>query len=114
MKKPKIIIISLIVLSTLKYFWFLPKFPFDADQEYLALKSDEILNGKLTLLGAPTSIGGMFIGPLFSYFVAAVMFLFKDNPLVVNGLSAFWATLIIIALFFVGPYTPPPILAIHT
>lgn len=76
--------------------------PFDADQEYLALKSDEILAGKLTLLGAPTSIGGMFIGPLYSYFVAAVMFIFKGNPLVINGLSAFWAALTIIALFFVG------------
>ena len=90
------------VLAAAKYFWFLPQLPFDADQEYLALKSDEILNGKLTLLGAPTSIGGMFIGPLYSYFVAAVMFIFKGNPLVINGLSAFWATLTVIALFFVG------------
>ncbi len=101
MKKNTTIVV-IIILSALKYFWFLPRLPFDADQEYLALKSDEILGGKLTLLGAPTSIGGMFIGPLYSYFVAAVMFIFKGNPLAINGLSAFWAALTIIALFFVG------------
>lgn len=102
MKKYFLTVIILTILAALKYFWFLPQMPFDADQEYLAVKSDEILSGKLTLLGAPTSIGGMFIGPLYSYFVAAVMFVFKGNPLVINGLSAFWAGLTIIALFFVG------------
>lgn len=100
--KNKPIIVILIILAVVKYFWFLPQSPFEADQEYLALKADEILNGKLTLLGAPTSIGGMFIGPLYSYFVAAVMFIFRGNPLVINGLSALWASLTIIALFIIG------------
>lgn len=102
MKKQYLTVAIIITLACLKYFWFLPKFPFDADQEYLAVKSDEILSGKLTLLGAPTSIGGMFIGPLYSYFVAAVMLIFKGNPQVINGLSALWASLTIIALFIIG------------
>ncbi len=100
--KKNILIFILVILAALKYFWFLPRLPFDADQEYLAQKSAEILSGKLTLLGAPTSIGGMFIGPLYSYFAAAAMFIFKGNPLTINGLSAFWAVLTIIALYLVG------------
>lgn len=92
----------LVGISAIKYFWFLPVSPFEADQEYLALSGREILKGNLTLLGAPTSVGGMFIAPLYNYLIAGLLVVFRGNPLVVNGLSDFWMTLTIPALYLIG------------
>lgn len=101
--KPSIIIISLLlILSAIKYFRFLPRSPFEADQEYLAVSADSILKGKLTLIGAPTSVGGMFIGPLYNYLIAIFMWVFHGNPLVINGLSSVWAVATIVLIYLVG------------
>lgn len=87
------------ILAVIKYFRYLPTSLFDADQEYLALSAQSILGGKLTLLGAPTSVGGMFIGPLYNYLIAFFLWLFRGSPFVINGLSFFWAVLAIPAIY---------------
>lgn len=91
-----------LILGLLKYFYHLPSSMFEADQEYLALSGKAILNGDFTLIGAPTSVGGMFIGPLYNYLVAGALWLFRGNPLVINGLSAFFLALSIPAFYLVG------------
>ena len=102
MKTKYIILLAIFFLAVVKYFRFLSVSPFEADQEYLALSADEILHGKLTLIGAPTSVGGMFISPLYNYLVAFLMFVFKGSPLVINTLSSIWAVATIMALYCVG------------
>lgn len=102
-------VLAFTVAAALKYFRYLPVSMFEADQEYLALAGKSILNGKLTLIGAQTSTGGMFIGPLYNYLVAAVLGIFRSNPLVINGLSFFWMTLTIPALYLVGRKLISPI-----
>lgn len=95
-------IFILFFLGLLKSYWLLPRSMFEADQEYLALSGRAILNKQFTLIGAPTSVGGMFIGPLYNYLVAGALWIFRGNPLVINGLSDFWVAAIIPVLYIVG------------
>ncbi len=39
-----------------------------------------ILQGKLTLLGPTSSVGGFFLGPIYYYFMTPFLFLFNYNP----------------------------------
>lgn len=102
MENLSLVTLILFLLGLIKYFYHLPSFMFEADQEYLALSGKTILNGDFTLIGAPTSVGGMFIGPLYNYLVAGALWLFRGNPLAVNGLSAFFLALSIPAFYLVG------------
>lgn len=102
MRRPFFVATILLVFALFKNFWFLPTSMFEADQEYLALSGRSILQGNFTLIGAPTSVGGMFIGPLYSYVTAVDLQIFRWNPLVVNGLSALLGGLLIPALYLVG------------
>jgi len=41
---------------------------------------NNILHGKLTLLGPTASVGGFFLGPIYYYFMAPFLLIFKYNP----------------------------------
>ncbi len=67
---------------------------FDADQEFFARQYVEIfLQHKPTLIGIQTSVGGMFVGPLYTYLTAAIYYLFGGHP---KGMQIF--TLILASL----------------
>lgn len=66
-------------------------FAFDADQEFYANQYLKIVKEqKMTLLGIETSVGGMFVGPLYTYASTFIYFLSKGSPL-----GIFWVTLVI-------------------
>lgn len=90
------------LLALAKYYSHLTSTLFEADQEYLALSGKAILDGHLTLIGAPTSVGNMFIGPFYNYLTAFFLWVFKGNPLVISGLSFFWISLSIPAIYLIG------------
>lgn len=71
-KKEKVFLIVLLILSFLRFFYKIQeRAMFEYDQEFLILEAKKIIiDRKITLIGAPTSIGGMFIAPLYSYLVA--------------------------------------------
>lgn len=73
----------LFILSLFLYFYRCQKmFAFDADQEFYANQYVQIVLGhKLTFLGIETSIGGMFVGPLYTYLNALIYWLFQGNPI---------------------------------
>lgn len=103
--KPKIVraVIFLLLLSIIKYFFrFYRLAYFEHDQEYLAAQAKMILVDKhLTLIGAPTSVGGMFIGPAYNYFMAFIFWLTSFNPYSVAFVGNLWAVATIIAIFLV-------------
>lgn len=58
-------------------------------QDYMTFLGDEgrdvlvvynILHGHLTLLGPTSSVGGFFLGPIYYYFMAPFLWVFKYNP----------------------------------
>lgn len=67
---------------------------FDADQEYYANQYLQIAKEhKLTLLGIETSVGGMFVGPAYTYISSFVYWLSAGDPL-----GMFWTTLVFASL----------------
>ena len=86
-----------VILAAYFRFHHLPqRTVFDADQEEIAYKAQEILSGDPALLGPKTSVGGFSIGPLFAYLWAAVGIFFSQSPL--SG--AYLSSLIGIATLF--------------
>lgn len=103
--KTDILYASLVtVLAATKYLYqALVLNPFEIDQEFLSLEAWNFLKeGKPTLIGAHTSVGGMYIGPFYTYFVTLVMFFTRLHPLTTNLLSATWAILMALSLYLVG------------
>lgn len=77
---------AMVLLFCAALFLYVYKMPdlvtFDYDQEFYAQEYVKIVKEhKLTLLGMETSIGGMFVGPLYTYFSTFVYWLFGGNPL---------------------------------
>lgn len=85
-----------------KNFVQIPASLFESDQETLTIAAKNILEGHFSLIGAPTSIGGMFIAPLYNYFVAIWLWIFRGNPYTVVVLGAVWLSLSIPAIYLVG------------
>src|SRR4030042_3010525 len=93
-KKRLIIFLFFLLLSIVLYFYkFRRLLSFDADQEYYAYQYVQIfINHKFTLIGIETSIGGMFVGPLYTYFSAFIYRLSHGNPI-----GIFWITLLLVS-----------------
>jgi len=98
------IFLSIFLLAAVKYFYqALEINPFEIDQEFLSLEAWKIIKlKKLTLIGAQTSVGDIFIGPIYTYLVTLTMLLTRLHPYTVNLLSALFASLVPPILFAVG------------
>lgn len=74
---------------------------FNADQEWLAFRAKDLINGDLPLLGPVTSIGSFSIGPGFIYLWSFAGIFTENSPITGAYLSVFlgMATLISIYLF---------------
>jgi hypothetical protein len=97
-------IILILILAAAKYIYqALVLAPFEIDQEFLALEAWKFLKeANPTLVGAHTSTGNIYIGPGYTYLVTAIMWATRLNPWIINALSALWAILTIVSLYFIG------------
>lgn len=91
-----------LLAAALKNFLEIPASLFESDQETLTIAAKSILEGKLSLIGAPTSVGGMFIAPFYNYFTAFWLWLFRGNPYTVAILGAVWMSLSIPAIYLLA------------
>lgn len=86
----------------LRFLFFPSNVYFGFDQARDAYSSLEILHGHLKLVGPPTSISGLFHGPLFYYIWAPFYGLFKGDPV---GIAAFLRVANafgVLIVFFIG------------
>ncbi len=105
MKKTSFLIFLLVfLLAFFKYFYnFQKRAFFEFDQEYLSMEAKKIIIDKdFTLIGAPTSVGGMFIAPFYNYFMALAHFVGGMNPYTVDFVSSLWGVANLVAIFLVG------------
>ena len=63
---------------------------------------DLITKGNLVFIGPQTSIGNMYLGPLYYYMMAPALFLSGLNPVGPAILNAFLGTLTVFLTYFVG------------
>ena len=91
-----------LLIAVVKNFAQIPASLFESDQETLTIAAKNILEGHFSLIGAPTSVGGMFIAPFYNYFVAFWLWLFRGNPYIVAILGAVWLSLTVPAIYLLG------------
>lgn len=84
----------LFVISFTLYFYRYPKMlTFDADQQFYANQYLLLFQEhKLTLLGIETSVGGMFVGPFYTYISSLVYWLFRGDPIGIFLTTLFFAS----------------------
>lgn len=95
MKRRRLIVFLLFFISSLIIYFYKFKtlLTFDADQEYYAYQYIQIVtNHKPTLLGIETSIGGMFVGPLYTYFSTFIYWLSHGDPIGISLVTLFLAS----------------------
>jgi len=91
-----------LLAALIKNFIQIPASLFESDQETLTIAAKNILDGHFTLIGAPTSVGGMFIAPLYNYFVAVWLWIFHGSPYTVAILGAIWLSLTVPTIYLLG------------
>lgn len=89
-------------LLLLKFSQFPNWFGFDYDQEINAEIARSILSGKPVLIGPETSVGGLYVGPIFNYFLSLFFLIGHMNPVWSIGANIFIALLTMIALFVIA------------
>lgn len=105
MKKKDFVILFIIVICAafLRFYNLSDRLSFDWDQENFAWQAKEmIVDHKFTLIGTNTSIGGMYLGPFYTYLSNFFYFLFQMNPIGGGVLSIIFGLLTIIALYIVN------------
>lgn len=102
-KENKVVVV-LTVCAFLLRFWNLPtSFSFLGDQGRDALiVSDIFRKFDLVFIGPVTSVGNMYLGPLYYYFMLPFLFLTYPNPIGPVIVIALLGTLYVPLLFFLG------------
>lgn len=102
-KKEKLLLFVLVAIGFFLRIWRLRELMgFDYDQEVAAFAVDNILSGKLTLIGQEISIGGVFIGPAYYYLLSLFYWIFAGDPLGVGYMVAFFSIGTMLLLFFLA------------
>lgn len=103
-KKEKIILASLLILGAILRFYNLEsRLSFDWDQENFAWQAKSmVVDHKMTLIGAPTSVGGIHLGPFYTYLSNLFYLIFRMDPVGAGILSILFGIVTIFAFYFIG------------
>jgi 4-amino-4-deoxy-L-arabinose transferase-like glycosyltransferase len=105
MKKKDFILLFIIIAiaAFLRFYHLNDRLSFDWDQENFAWQAKEmIVDHKFTLIGTNTSVGGMYLGPFYTYLSNFFYFLFQMNPIAGGVLSIIFGLLTIAALYILN------------
>lgn len=99
-----ILLLAVLILAAFLRFYNLP--------EYMTFLGDEgrdaiIIKRMLTqydipLIGPPTSVGNIYLGPLYYYMMAIPMALFNLNPVSAAGMVALIGTMTVFLIYYLG------------
>lgn len=88
--------------ATYRLLWLRETMQFLADQGRDVITAYGILHGDIALVGPSTSVGSMFLGPFYYYFMAPWLALAGNDPIGPSLAVAFIGVLTLPALFWVG------------
>ncbi len=97
-------LIALLILASFLRFWRLPEYmTFLGDEGRDALIVKKILvDHDFPLIGPPTSVGNMYLGPLYYYMMAVPMAIFWMNPAAAAGLNALIGVGTVFLIYYLG------------
>lgn len=98
------VLLLILALAAYLRFYNLPGYmTFLGDEGRDALMIKRILiTGDIPLLGPPTSIGNMYLGPLYYYMMSVPMSIFYLNPVAAAGMVALIGTLTVALVYYLG------------
>lgn len=99
-----LLVLGIIILAAFLRFYQLPAYmTFLGDEGRDALMIKRILVGHdLPLLGPPTSVGNMYLGPLYYYMMAVPMAIFWLNPAAAAAMDAVIGVLTVMLVYYLG------------
>ena len=75
----------------------------DEGRDALIIK-DMLINHHFPLIGPPTSVGNIYLGPLYYYMMGFSMFIFWLNPVAAAGMNAFVGVGTIALIYYLGKH----------
>ncbi len=73
----------------------------DEGRDALVIK-DLLVNGHLPFIGPPTSVGNIYLGPMYYYMMSVPMAIFWLNPIAAAGMNAMIGILTVMLIYYVG------------
>ncbi|MDO8573410.1 MAG: glycosyltransferase [Candidatus Daviesbacteria bacterium] len=98
------VLIGILVLAVFLRFYRLSDYmTFLGDEGRDAIIVRDILKGvNFPLIGPPTSVGNIYLGPLYYYMMTLPMAIFNLNPTAAAGMNAFLGVVTIILIYYLG------------
>lgn len=99
-----ILLVGILILAAFLRFYKIEDYMlFLGDEGRDALIVREIVEGRhFPLIGPPTSVGNIYLGPLYYYMMAVPMFIFNLNPLSAAGMNALIGVLTVYLIYILG------------
>ncbi len=107
LKDQKILFISLIAIlllaASLRFYKLSEYMTFLGDEGRDALViRDLLINHHLPFIGPPSSVGNIYLGPLYYYMMAIPMFIFWLNPVAAAGMNALIGVATVALIYYLG------------
>ena len=103
-KSAFVFLILILILATFLRFYRLPEymtFLGDEGRDALVIKSI-LVDHHIPLIGPPTSVGNIYLGPLYYYMMAVPMAIFWLNPVAAAGMNAVIGVLTVFLVYFLS------------
>lgn len=103
-RKVFILLISVLILATFLRFYKLSEYmTFLGDEGRDAIVVKKILVDRhIPLIGPPTSVGNIYLGPLYYYMMTLPMAIFYLNPVAAAGMNAVLGVLTVAFIYYLG------------
>src|SRR3990167_8652478 len=99
-----VILVVIFVLAAILRFWRIDEYQTflgDEGRDVLVVKR-MLLDGKFTLLGPITSVGSIYMGPVYYYFTAPFLYLWNFDPVGPAIMVAFFSIATIYFVYRIG------------
>ncbi len=99
-----LLLIGILAMAAFLRFYRLPEYmTFLGDEGRDAIVIKNILvDHHFPLIGPPTSVGNIYLGPLYYYMMAIPMTIFWLNPVAAAGMNAFFGVLTVVFIYYLG------------
>lgn len=97
------VLLGIVLLATFLRFYRLDAYmTFLGDEGRDAIIIKELLTkGDIPFIGPPTSVGNIYLGPLYYYMMAVPMGIFWLNPVAASGMVAFIGVLTVLLVYYI-------------